>query len=312
MSAVTVVIPLYNKGQCIGRALDSIFRQTFQNFEVVVVDGGSEDDGPEVVFRYGDPRVRFLLQEGKGVSSARNQGIQAARSSFVAFLDADDEWLPGHLQTLLELRERYPKAGAYAAAWKVCSTGGNIERITLRRVPPPPWEGLLPSYFTAAPLSYQPVWTSAVGIPKHVLKEIGCFPPSISIGEDLITWFKIALRYPIAFTWRIGAIYHMEAENRTAKEANSRLWEEDLLDIVREIIRTDGVPADITHDVQEFIAGYQITIASKALSLGDPYRAQRALQECSTRLFRRERMKYMLIASLPPPLLRSFFAWKKR
>lgn len=303
MSTASIVIPLYNKGQYIGRALNSVFNQTFQDFDVVVVDGGSDDDGPKVVSRCEDPRVRFLLQEGEGVSSARNEGIQAAKSDFIAFLDADDVWFPEHLQSLLRLRQKYPEAGAFASAYLVRSPDGMVRSIHVKRIPPPPWEGLLPEYLTAAIHSDQPVWTSAVGIPRQVLASIGGFPQHVHVGEDLITWFKIALRYPIAFTWNFGAVYHMESENRTTDLANAMRWEEDLLEEVQQTLHRERIPVDRAHAVRQHTPGYQISAALKAIYLGDLHKARRLLQECDTRMFRWKRMKYMLIASLPSPLL---------
>jgi len=94
---------LYNMEKSIGRTLKSILMQTLQDFEVIVVDDGSTDDGAREVSKFDDPRICLIRQENQGVSAARSRGIREARSDLVAFLDADDEWLPTFLETILRL-----------------------------------------------------------------------------------------------------------------------------------------------------------------------------------------------------------------
>ena len=92
--------------------------QTIQDFEIIVVDGGSNDNGPAIVENFASvgPRIRLVQQKGTGVSEARNQGIHESKSELIAFLDADDEWRPNYLETILKLREKYPCAGLYATS----------------------------------------------------------------------------------------------------------------------------------------------------------------------------------------------------
>ena len=95
-SLVSVVIPTYNRGDCIERTIDSALGQTHQNVEILVVDDGSTDDTRQrIERRYGlDARVRYLHQQNQGVSAARNTGLQNVRGDFVALLDSDDVWMP--------------------------------------------------------------------------------------------------------------------------------------------------------------------------------------------------------------------------
>ncbi len=99
---ISVIIPLYNKGKFIARALDSVFAQTYQDFELIVVDDGSTDEGPDIVRKYDDPRLRLIQQANSGPGAARNKGIKESTAPYVAFLDADDEWLPGFLAGYLD------------------------------------------------------------------------------------------------------------------------------------------------------------------------------------------------------------------
>lgn len=105
---VSVVIPAYNRADTVGRAVDSALAQTLEDIEVLVVDDGSTDDTGAVVAAYDDPRVRLLSHDGnRGRSAARNTGIEAAQGEFVAFLDSDDQWLPGKLAAQVDcLRQR--------------------------------------------------------------------------------------------------------------------------------------------------------------------------------------------------------------
>src|SRR5215831_13870333 len=94
MPFFSVIIPTYNRATCVGRAIESVLRQTFQDYELIVVDDGSTDKTAEVVRQYGE-RIVFVSQPNRGVSAARNAGVSRAAGDWVAFLDSDDEWLPG-------------------------------------------------------------------------------------------------------------------------------------------------------------------------------------------------------------------------
>lgn len=103
--AISVVIPLYNKGRYIERALSSALGQTFPPAEIVVVDDGSMDDGPKRVLTFSDRRITLIRQENRGPGAARNAGLERAKGKYVAFLDADDEWGPSFLETGVSLLE---------------------------------------------------------------------------------------------------------------------------------------------------------------------------------------------------------------
>jgi len=215
-----VVIPLYNKAPHIGRAIRSVLCQTVTDFEVIVVDDGSTDDGAALVsaLQSSDSRLKLVRQENQGVSAARNRGIAEASSDFIAFLDADDEWGSDHLETLLRLRESFPEVGAYATVYSYVNTQGKPVPAKFRGIPAPPWEGILPDYFKSAALGDPPVWSSAVAIPHKIFSELGFFKVRETVGEDLDMWGRIALQQSIAFSWKGNAIYHMEAEGRPLQD----------------------------------------------------------------------------------------------
>jgi glycosyltransferase involved in cell wall biosynthesis len=117
LTMISVVVPLYNKQLFFRRALDSIFTQTHHDFELIVVDDGSTDQSLEVVKGIRDPRLRVFSQSNQGPGAARNRGAAEARGEYVAFLDADDEWLPDFLRKSLDALEQAPDCGFCVSAF---------------------------------------------------------------------------------------------------------------------------------------------------------------------------------------------------
>lgn len=207
---ISVIIPLYNKRDSIATALNSVLAQTYQDFEVVVVDDGSTDDGAAVVERYTDERIRLIHQANAGVSAARNRGIDEARGEYVAFLDADDEWMPEFLEEIVALMREYPECRALATSY-FFSMYGEDSSIILRKIPFDGVRGILTNYFEVASYSHPPVWTSAVCIERALLLEFGGFPLGITSGEDLLTWTIIAVHTDWAYSLRALARYNLGA-----------------------------------------------------------------------------------------------------
>lgn len=148
---------------------------------MIVIDGGSSDYGLTIVedFTNIDSRIRLIAQEDKGVSEARNQGIRESKSELISFLDADDEWMPNYLETILRLREKYPDAGLYATSLKTEVTENVLMDMDEELRDLVPNEGLLLNYFKAVlkkDVSKIDLFsTSSVTVPKKVFSEIGGF-----------------------------------------------------------------------------------------------------------------------------------------
>lgn len=206
---ISIIIPLFNKEKSIATALKSLLAQTYQDFEVVVVDDGSTDDGVAIVERYTDPRIRLIRQANAGVSAARNKGIVEAKGEYVAFLDADDEWMPEYLSVQHSLTQKYPQCDVFATNYTFIGTSGNRVSTILRRLPSKKPDFELTNYFEVAYSSHPPLWTSAVMVRKVALKSIGGFPVGIRSGEDLLTWARLAIKYKIAYTTHSLAIYNL-------------------------------------------------------------------------------------------------------
>lgn len=204
---ISVVIPLYNKAATIARAVGSVQAQTFADWELIVVDDGSTDAGPDWVARSVDPRVRLHRQANAGVSAARNQGIELARSDFVALLDADDYWDRGHLANMQDLIGAFPGAALYACAYHTVYSAGRVRKVNTLSWRPE--RSLLTDYFADAVLGEPPVWTGAVVVSRAALQAVGGFPLRVTSGEDLITWARLACAGPVAYSTEATSYYNL-------------------------------------------------------------------------------------------------------
>lgn len=209
---ISVVIPLYNKAQSIATTLQTVLNQTYQDFEIVIVDDGSTDHSVEKVEKVIDPRIHLIHQNNAGVSAARNRGIEEAKGEYIAFLDADDEWRPDYLKTQHELTLKYPECSVYACNYEFKDAKGKFAPTVIRKLPLKGEDGILSNYFEVASCSNPPLWTSAVMVKKSALQLVDGFPVGITHGEDLLTWARLAIENMIAYSIRAEAIYCLKAD----------------------------------------------------------------------------------------------------
>ncbi len=207
---ISVVITLYNKEKHIRNTLKGVLGQSFQDFEIVVVDDGSTDNSVSEVQRFKDPRIRIISQTNAGVSAARNRGILESKGEFIALLDGDDEWKPDYLATQYALAEKYPECDVFATDYEFRSNDGKISPTIIKRLHFDSEDGVLTNYFEIASHSHPPLWTSAIMVSKNALELIGGFPYGIKSGEDLLTWARLACRHKIAYSRKPMAVFNIE------------------------------------------------------------------------------------------------------
>lgn len=186
--SVSVIIPTYNRGWILKEAIDSVLAQKNADFELIVVDDGSTDDTPDLLNSYGED-ICVIRQSNKGVSAARNRGIDAAVGQYIAFLDSDDLWLPKKLSAQLDFFRSRPDA-------LICQT----EEIWIRkgvRVNPKKRHKKPSGMIFEPSLSLCLVSPSAVMIGRTLLDEVGTFDENLRVCEDYDLWLRIACQYPI-------------------------------------------------------------------------------------------------------------------
>lgn len=191
---ISVVIPLYNKAHTIVETLNTVMCQTYTNFEVIIVNDGSKDDGVYVIERqFTDSRIKIINQENQGVSVARDRGVLEARSNYIAFLDADDKWHPEYLEKMHQAIELYPNAALYSSGGLVMNADGSIAiRLSKKFLN----KTTICNFFSNPHLFCH---TSSTIINKKAFLQTDGSPRGMLRSQDLALFFQIALKGPFVY-----------------------------------------------------------------------------------------------------------------
>lgn len=263
---LSVVIPLYNKEKFIVRAVESALSQGPAVREVIVVDDGSTDSGPALATAIRDDRVRLIQQENRGVSAARNAGIEAASGEFLAFLDADDAWLPGYVDELLALMRMFPLAGLYATSHVRVWPDARREEAYLpdsldkrtRQLVSDPFRAWSRSAF---------FFTSSLCARRQVVRENGIrFPAGESQGEDQDFIFRLMEAGDLAFSPKALTEY-----TQAVPGSLSSTMPETILPCYARLLqraRAPGYPARHRRGALRVVAVNYLNVARTIISLG--------------------------------------------
>jgi glycosyltransferase involved in cell wall biosynthesis len=215
----SVIIPVYNKAPFVRRAVDSVLHQTFADFELLLIDDASTDGSLPVLQAFSDSRIRILHRDrpGPGGYAARNLGIREARAEWVAFLDADDEWLPEHLEVLRRL-VRASGCHLLATGWTDSPGGTGVPKkpFSSDHQLPDVRQLSLTDVVGEAMRGKPPIWTGAVCIQRELILASGGFAESCKRGGDTAAWLKILHQTGRAVcSSNVTAIYHRDASTVT-------------------------------------------------------------------------------------------------
>lgn len=193
----SIIIPAYNAEKFITRGVESVLRQTLKDFELIVVDDGSKDRTLERLKSINDERLVVISQANKGVSAARNTGIRNAHGEFVCFLDADDEYLPNHLEHLAILINENPSREFFATRSCV-SLRTDINDIIM-----PNSTGEVSYYEDVVQemlRNSEMIWTGCVCIKREMFEKYGMFEPGVKLGEDTDMWKRVYVHTGIVYS----------------------------------------------------------------------------------------------------------------
>jgi len=211
----SVVIPLYNKEQIIGKTIQSVLNQLYQNFEIVVVDDGCTDKSVSLVEKIKDERIKIIRKKNGGVSSARNLGIQNTQYNWIVFLDADDYWDENHLLNLQNVLLNQKTEGFVATGFYISN-----KKLEVAKTFQSSKEGLL-DYFEVAALNGFPVHTSSTCIKRELLLK-DSFNEQLSLGEDNELFARLGRKYKVFFITQPTSYYISDSENKEVSKTHDQ------------------------------------------------------------------------------------------
>ncbi|VXB68457.1 Glycosyl transferase [Flavobacterium sp. 9AF] len=299
MPFFSIIIPVYNKAEYIHTTLKSVFAQKYQNFEIIIVDDGSTDESIKKINQITDSRITLFKQENKGVSTARNLGIKQAKGKLIAFLDADDYWLPNHLEELFLLYSDFPNCGIYCNLYTIKTTEKYFQEINFRGIEKN-FRGIVPNYFYSSK-PFRIAWTSALAIPKNILDLINGFNENSTIGEDIELWTHIGINYPVALSNKKTAIYNYHIPFSLSKK---RIDSVQLMNFIQ--FEKD----ELTNKyLKEFLDVYRFFYAIQFKAIGNNKKAQELFKNIDKRNIG---LQNLLLFFLPSALLKSLYFIKQK
>jgi glycosyltransferase involved in cell wall biosynthesis len=254
---VSVIIPTYNSAQYLIAAVESVLAQTFKDFEILVIDDGSTDNTSEVIKQFKDC-VRYIKQENQGVSVARNRGIKESCGKYVAFLDADDIWMPTKLERQIEVLKENPKSNACYTEYIAFS--GDMKPTELKRLRTGGYvlnDLLLRGNVVGPP--------SALLGERQLFEKLGGFDSNLSLCADWDMWIRLALMTELTFLKEPLIKYRLHDSNMSK---NVKLLEEDTLKLLEKSFAMLNLPEEFLAKRKEAFAYHYIVFAKSYFRTG--------------------------------------------
>lgn len=207
----SVIIPLYNKEKYILKTLKTVLNQSFQDFEIIIVNDGSTDNSVDLVNNLANDKIKLIHQEKQGVSVARNNAIKLSKGNYIATLDADDLWRNNHLEALKQTITKYKDAILFCNNYEIKRNDGFITpaRFNFK------YDTdclLIDNFFEANVINYIP-HSSSVAFKKEVFFKIGAYNNSLITGQDIDLWIRFGLNGKIAFNPTVTMLYNFYDPN---------------------------------------------------------------------------------------------------
>ena len=229
MPKVSVIIPTYNRSKFVTKAINSVLAQTFTDYEIIVIDDGSNDNTKEVLCSY-DAKIKYIYQNNSGVSAARNAGIKKAKGKWIAFLDSDDEWTSEYLSWQMKQAEKYPRVFTHITNSITILPNGKKENHFLETK-------LLPKFKKKSNIllerpfyiitKHLPWLMPSVIMRRDILLNTGLFNTHLTIAEDLDLIARMALKGPFGISRKILVhVYRREESivNLAAQAVNEGIY----------------------------------------------------------------------------------------
>ncbi|MCM1251276.1 MAG: glycosyltransferase [Clostridium sp.] len=213
---VSIIIPTYNRADCIEKSVRSVLEQTYREFELIIVDDGSTDNTQDVINSIEDERMRYIkMPENHGASAARNEGIRQAAYEYIAFQDSDDWWKPDKLEKQMQALMDNPQAGMVYCAYECNRFDGDITIVPDEQIPLHDKQGDIYEKL----LCRNTIGAPTVLARRECFSKVGLFCENLSCLEDWELFMRIAKEYSILFIEEPLVIVHLNTEGVSSNTA---------------------------------------------------------------------------------------------
>ena len=274
----SVIIPVYNKADTVRAAVECVLAQTFQDFEIVLVDDGSNDEPEKVLADLICDQIHIIRQENGGVSVARNTGLSNAHGDYICFLDADDLWKPHHLETIHEMIIKYPNSRAYITSHESIDPNGMV--IHSSRFLKAFERDFETNDFLEVlnHTSYEVVNTNSICVKRVVFDEDNIhFVPGIRIGEDTDVWYRVGLIHKVAISQTETTVYRREYSTATKESSHIQKWVFSLRE--KELLLDERISPRGKASLVHLIDRYKMTCCREYMAVGNRNEAIKVLSE---------------------------------
>ena len=299
---ISVIIPTFNSADYIPQALDSVLNQTYRDFEIIVVDDGSTDHTQTVLAPY-MPQIRYIWRENGGPSRARNAGIQAARGRYIAFLDADDLWVPTKLEVQAQVLDTRPEVGLVFGDTQVFDRERILVDSFLRQKRQYSALAASPTveqaFLTLIRDNFIP--TSTVMVRRQCIATVGMFDESLLSAEDKDLWLRIAMRFGIAC---IPSVLERKRSHGSNVSGNGDLAVGCEITVMQKIMSMCAPDSwECKAAIRRRLSILYFWRGYSCFDRGEMKDARKALAESLQRHFRREALLYYLASFLGGSLI---------
>jgi glycosyltransferase involved in cell wall biosynthesis len=297
---VSIVIPAYNSANYLPQALDSVLNQTFRDYEIIVVDDGSTDETEQVLAPYRG-LIRYIRKENGGPASARNAGIRQASGEYIAFLDADDIWLPDKLQSQIDFISKNPDLHVLFTDCAIFDQHGFVT------------SSIKENHNISARITFQDLLTkhfvpmSSIIVKRACLDEIGLFDESLTGAEDYNLYLRLAQKFQFGYLDKV-LVYHRKHENSLSEDLEQMRRDE-----LTNLDKIANLFPDAKIDKRKLVAQIYLRFGRYHFNYGEFAAARLCFQEALKRSpILGQAWLFLIISTLPQTLRDSLIAIKRK
>ena len=264
----SVIMPVYNGEKFIDDAINSVCAQTYDNWELIIVNDGSKDNTADVLKKYEiNSQIKIIHKENGGVSVARNTAISASKGEYIVFLDADDVWHTNHLEVMNELITEYPDAGLYATFTRTeLVNGGIIEECDFFKDKPDVvyLEDFFEAYYNDKSAMIFNITTACFS--RKALDVTGLFPVGCAIGEDLELALRVAAYFPAVLSKKATGTYKKTNSTATKDVSFDPDWK--FFDTVNNLYSDSRISSDKKENIKKVMQWFTMRKARHLVICG--------------------------------------------